>query len=205
MKRQILILDYGSGNVKSVLNICKYLEENTIISNDIDNIKKCSHIILPGVGSFKSSMDKVKKNLPLKEIMDQIIIKKKPILGICVGMQLLANTGYEFGEYTGLGLIDGSVKKLETNEYPLPNIGWNHVVVEKENILFKKLEKNNSFYFVHSFAFEAKNEDNIIASSLYEKKFVCAIQKENIFGVQFHPEKSQKSGIQLLKNFINIK
>ena len=204
MKRLILILDYGSGNVKSVLNICKYLDENTLISNDVENIKKCSHIILPGVGSFKSSMDKVKKNLPLKEIINQIINKQKPILGICVGMQLLANIGYEFGECSGLGLIDGSVKKLETDEYPLPNIGWNNVVVEKDSTLFKKLEKNNSFYFVHSFAFIPKNEDNIIATSLYEKKFVCAIQKENIFGVQFHPEKSQKSGIQLLKNFINI-
>ena len=204
MKRLILILDYGSGNVKSVLNICKYLDENTLISNDVENIKKCSHIILPGVGSFKSSMDKVKKNLPLKEIINQIINKQKPILGIRVGMQLLANIGYEFGECSGLGIIDGSVKKLETDEYPLPNIGWNNVVVEKDSTLFKKLEKNNSFYFVHSFAFIPKNEDNIIATSLYEKKFVCAIQKENIFGVQFHPEKSQKSGIQLLKNFINI-
>ena len=204
MKRQILILDYGSGNVKSVFNICKYIDDNTVISNDIENIKKCSHIILPGVGSFKSSMDKIKKNLPLEEIMSQIVNKQKPILGICVGMQVLANIGYEFGECPGLGLIDGLLKKLETDEYPLPNIGWNNVVVEKDSLLFKKLEKDNSFYFIHSFAFIAKNQDNIIASSLYEQKFVSAIQKENIFGVQFHPEKSQKSGIQLLKNFINI-
>ena len=204
MKRQILILDYGSGNVKSVLNICKYIEDNTLVSNDIEDIKKCSHIILPGVGSFKASMNKIKKNLPLEEIMNQIINKQKPILGICVGMQVLANIGYEFGEYAGLSLIDGSVKKLETNKYPLPNIGWNNIIIKKDNILFKKLEKNNSFYFVHSYAFIPKYSDNIIASSLYEKKFVCAIQKENIFGVQFHPEKSQTSGIQLLKNFINI-
>jgi imidazole glycerol-phosphate synthase subunit HisH len=204
MKRQILILDYGSGNVKSVLNICKYIEDNTIISNDVENIKKCSHIILPGVGSFKSSMDRIKKKLPLEEIMNQIINKQKPILGICVGMQVLSNIGYEFGECSGLGLIDGLVKKLETDKYPLPNVGWNNIVVEKDCVLFKKIEKDNSFYFVHSFAFIAKNEANIIASSLYEKKFTCAIQKKNIFGVQFHPEKSQKSGIQLLKNFINI-
>ena len=204
MKRQILILDYGSGNVKSVLNICKYIQDNTLISNDIENIKKCSHIILPGVGSFKSSMDKIKKNLPLEEIMNQIINKQKPILGICVGMQVLANIGYEFGECSGLSLIDGSVKKLETNKYPLPNIGWNNIIIEKDSVIFKKLDNDNSFYFVHSFAFSAKNKDDIIASSLYEKKFVCAIQKKNIFGVQFHPEKSQKSGIQLLKNFIDI-
>ena len=204
MKRQILILDYGSGNVKSVLNISKYIEDNTIISNDIENIKNCSHIILPGVGSFKSSMDKIKKNLPLEEIMNQIINKQKPILGICVGMQVLSNMGYEFGECSGLGLIDGLVKKLETDKYPLPNVGWNNIVVEKDSVLFKKLENDNSFYFVHSFAFIPKNEDNIIASSIYEKKFTCAIQKKNIFGVQFHPEKSQKSGIQLLKNFIAI-
>lgn len=204
MKRQILILDYGSGNVKSVFNICKYIEDNTLISNDIKNIKNCSHIILPGVGSFKASMDKIKKNLPLDEIKNQITNIQKPILGICVGMQVLANMGYEFGEFPGLGLIDGSVKKLEVNKYPLPNIGWNNIDVEKENELFKNLEKNNSFYFVHSFAFYVKNQQNIIATSLYEKKFVCAVQKENIFGVQFHPEKSQKSGIQLLNNFMNI-
>lgn len=204
MKRQILILDYGSGNVKSVFNICKYIENNTLISNSIEDIKKCSHIILPGVGSFKTSMDKIKKNLPIDEITNQIINKQKPILGICVGMQVLADKGYEFGEYTGLGLISGLVKKLETNEYPLPNIGWNNIIVERENILFKKIDQNNSFYFVHSFAFNANHKDNIIASSFYAKKFVCAVQKENIFGVQFHPEKSQKSGIQLLKNFIKI-
>ena len=204
MKRQILILDYGSGNVKSVLNICKYIEDNSLISNNIEDIKNSSHIILPGVGSFKASMNKIKKNLPIEEIMNEIINKQKPILGICVGMQVLANIGYEFGECTGLGLIDGSVKKLETNKYPLPNIGWNNIDVKKDNILFKKLEENNSFYFVHSFAFIAKNNVNVIASSVYENKFVCAIQKKNIFGVQFHPEKSQKSGIQLLKNFINI-
>ncbi len=204
MKRQILILDYGSGNVKSVFNICKYIENNTLISNDIENIKNCSHIILPGVGSFKASMDKIKKNLPVEEIINEITNKQKPILGICVGMQVLANIGYEFGEFPGLGLIDGSVKKLETNIYPLPNIGWNSINLEKENELFKKLEKDNSFYFVHSFAFDVKNRENIIATSLYEKKFVCAIQKKNIFGVQFHPEKSQKSGIQLLNNFMNI-
>lgn len=204
MKKLVLILDYGSGNVKSVLNICKYLDDNSLISNNIEDIKNSSHIILPGVGSFKASMDKIKKNIPIEEIMNEIINKKKPILGICVGMQVLANIGYEFEEYSGLGLIDGSVKKLETNKYPLPHIGWNNVDVKKNNILFKKLEENNSFYFVHSFAFIAKNSANVIGSSVYEKKFVSAIQKENIFGVQFHPEKSQKCGIQLLKNFINI-
>ena len=192
MKRQILILDYGSGNVKSVLNICKYIQDNTLISNDIENIKKCSHIILPGVGSFKSSMDKIKKNLPLEEIMNQIINKQKPILGICVGMQVLANIGYEFGECSGLSLIDGSVKKLETNKYPLPNIGWNNIIIEKDSVIFKKLDNDNSFYFVHSFAFSAKNKDDIIASSLYEKKFVCAIQKK-IFLVCNFIQKKVKS------------
>ena len=149
-------------------------------------------------------MDKIKKYLPIEEILNEIINKHKPILGICVGMQVFANQRYEFGEYSGISLIDGSVKKLETNKYPLPNIGWNNIDVKKDNLLFKKLEENNSFYFVHSFAFIPNNIDNVIASSIYENKFVCAIQKNNIFGVQFHPEKSQKSGIQLLKNFINI-
>jgi imidazole glycerol-phosphate synthase subunit HisH len=204
MKKKILILDYGAGNVRSVLNICKYIDDNTLISNNIEDINKSTHIILPGVGSFKASIDKIKKNLPLEMIMDQITHKQKPLLGICVGMQVLANIGFEFGESPGLNLIDGTVKKLETDKYPLPNIGWNSVTIEKKNILFKNLEKDNSFYFVHSFAFFPKNQNNIIGTSIYENKFVCAVQKENIFGVQFHPEKSQKSGIQLLKNFINL-
>ena len=204
MKKNILILDYGSGNVKSVFNICKFIHNNTIVSNDVEDIKKSSHIILPGVGSFKNSMERIKKNLPLEEIYNKIVINEKPFLGICVGMQVLADKGYEFGECQGLGLIKGSVKKLKTNKYPLPNIGWNNITIEKDNYLFKHLDNNNSFYFVHSFIFDPKNEQNIIASSIYENKFVCAIQNKNIFGVQFHPEKSQKSGIQLLKNFINI-
>ena len=204
MKSKIIILDYGAGNVKSVFNICKYIEDKTIVSNDAKDLKECSHIILPGVGSFKTSIDKIKKNLPIDEILSQILHQKKPLLGICVGMQVLASKGYEFGENLGLNLIQGTVTKLETSKYPLPNIGWHKIYIERENNLFKKIDKDNSFYFVHSFAFNVENNDNNIASSVYENKFVCAVQKENIFGVQFHPEKSQKSGIQLFKNFFNI-
>lgn len=203
-RKKILILDYGSGNVKSVFNISKYIEEDVIISNKIEEIKKSTHIILPGVGSFKTSMEKITKNLPIDEILKEIEIKKKPILGICVGMQVMASFGYEFEKCEGLNLIEGDVKKMEAKNFPLPNIGWNEVVIKKESLLLKNINEKDSFYFVHSYEFKPNNISDIISETYYENIFASSIQRENIFGVQFHPEKSQKSGIKLLKNFFHI-
>tara|TARA_X000000368_G_C23000208_1_gene698596 strand:+ start:633 stop:1253 length:621 start_codon:yes stop_codon:yes gene_type:complete len=203
-RKKILILDYGSGNVKSVFNISKYIEEDVIISNKIEEIKKSTHIILPGVGSFKTSMEKINKNLPIDEILKEIEIKKKPILGICVGMQVMASFGYEFEKCKGLNLIEGDVKKIEAKNFPLPNIGWNEVVIKKDSLLLKNINEKDSFYFVHSYEFKPINISDIISETYYENIFASSIQRENKFGVQFHPEKSQKSGIKLLKNFFHI-
>ena len=202
--KKIIILDYGAGNVKSVYNISRYIGNEVLISNTIKDIQSSSHIILPGVGSFKSSINKIKEKLPIDEIIHEIKNKQKPILGICVGMQILADIGYEFEMCEGLGLIPGKVEKLFTNNLPLPHIGWNNVEIKKKNPLFLDLDQENSFYFVHSYSFVPKDKKNIIGSTDYENVFVSAIQHENIFGVQFHPEKSQKSGIKLLKNFFKI-
>ena len=205
MRRKIIILDYGSGNIKSVLNICKHLDENSEISNDVNKIKNCSHLILPGVGSFGSSIEKIKKNLPIDEILNEINIQKKSFLGICVGMQVMATKGFEFGEHDGLNLIEGTVEKLKTDKLPLPNIGWGNIKLNNNEGIFSNLNNENYFYFVHSYEFKPENYKHVIATSDYEREFVCAIQKENIIGVQFHPEKSQKSGIRLLKNFFDLK
>ncbi len=203
-KKSICILDYGSGNVNSVNNLITFLNYKCIISNKDEDIINSSHLILPGVGSFGSSIKKIRENIPLDLLEDQVLKKGKPFIGICVGMQILANIGYEHGEFSGLGWIEGSVKKLNSRNLPLPHIGWNHIDIIKNSYLFKDLDEINDFYFVHSYFFDVKDESNIIATTSYANKFPVIIQKNNIFGIQFHPEKSQKAGIILLKNFINI-
>lgn len=203
MKKFVCILDYGSGNVRSVFNIFKKLLDDVFISNKQEDIKKSTHLILPGVGAFGASMEKIQKLIPLKIVEDCVFVDKKPFLGICVGMQVLADIGYEFGEHKGLGWISGNVRKLEAGQLPLPHIGWNDIKVLKSSPIAKGLRQND-FYFVHSFVFEAKDKENIIGVANYGEEFVAIVSKDNIYGVQFHPEKSQKSGMRLLNNFLSI-
>lgn len=203
MKKFVCILDYGSGNVRSVFNIFKKLLDDVLISNKQEDIKKSTHLILPGVGAFGASMEKIQKLIPLKIVEDCVFVDKKPFLGICVGMQVLADIGYEFGEHKGLGWISGNVRKLEADQLPLPHIGWNDIKVLKSSPITEGL-KQNDFYFVHSFVFEAKDKENIIGVANYGEEFVAIVSKNNIYGVQFHPEKSQKSGMRLLNNFLSI-
>lgn len=202
-KVNVCILDYGSGNVKSVFNIISQIQ-NTTVSNNEKDIKKASHLILPGVGAFKAAVVKIKKTIPLKILKDQVFNKKKPFLGICVGMQVLAEKGYEFGEYQGLGWIKGEVSKLQVANLPLPHIGWNNIKIEKNSPLTKGFKNRQDFYFVHSFVFRPKRKQDVIAYTTYGENFCSIIGYENIFGVQFHPEKSQKAGIILLQNFCSI-
>ena len=204
MGKKIVILDYGSGNVKSVFNLCSYLNDNVAISNEVKDIKNSSHIILPGVGSYNAAMKKIHKNLPVDNILEQLHNAKKPFLGICVGMQVLSDYGFEFEKSKGLGLINGSVKLLKTNTLPLPNIGWNEIKIEKKSPLFKNIDDKDCFYFVHSYCFYNDNKDDVIATTEYNYSFVSAIHFENIYGVQFHPEKSHNNGEKLLHNFALI-
>ena len=201
----ICILDYGSGNVGSVYNLVKYMNYNVLISNEDDIIRESTHIILPGVGSFGESMKKINNNLPMDLIHNEVVIRKKPFLGICVGMQVLAQKGFEFGEHQGLGWINGKVDKLNSGNLPLPHIGWNDIQIRNNSSLLENINEIKDFYFVHSFCFEAENDENIIATTNYGSEFTSIIQKENIVGVQFHPEKSQKLGMLLIKNFIENK
>ena len=200
----VCILNYGSGNVKSVFNLFKSITDNVVVSNNPVEISKSSHIVLPGVGAFGSAMRKIQDTLPMKVLEQSILIEKKPFLGICVGMQVMADRGIEFGEYAGLGWIMGSVEKLDSKNFPLPHIGWNNITCKQTSPLLTGLENEPDFYFVHSFAFHAKKPQHVLATTYYGEEFCSIIQQENIYGVQFHPEKSQRAGIKLAKNFLSL-
>lgn len=203
-KTKVCILDYGSGNVKSVFNIVSYLKYDVVISNKAEDIQNATHIILPGVGSFGSSMERIKNTIPIDVLKEEVFTNKKPFLGICVGMQVLADKGYEHGENDGLGWIKGEVKKIDSKDQPLPHIGWNDVDIKKDSPLFKKFADIRDFYFVHSFAFDVENKDLVATETEYGTNFCSSVEHDNIYGVQFHPEKSQKAGQLLLKNFLRL-
>lgn len=204
MNTFLCILDYGSGNVRSVYNLVSQLTQNVVISNDEKDIKRASHIILPGVGAFSASMEKIHARIPLQVLEKEVFVKKKPFLGICVGMQVLADYGYEFGKCKGLGWVSGIVKKIETEELPLPHVGWNEIHITKQNELTKRFTGKPDFYFVHSYIFHPNNSNEIVATTTYGETFCSILGKENIFGVQFHPEKSQTAGKILLENFLKL-
>lgn len=198
----VVIIDYGMGNVGSVQNAVASLGYPVKISCDASDIESASHIILPGVGAFGDGMNNL-HNFGLVDILYQaVVVKKIPFLGICLGMQLLADKGYEFGEHAGLGWVHGEVKKLIAPNLPLPHVGWDDIVVEhpEQNILFAQLPDTN-FYFLHSFHFNGVESSLITSTCEYGQKFVASFRQENIFAVQFHPEKSQVSGLHVLKNF----
>ena len=199
---KVCILDYGSGNVKSVKNLLQHLKVKSTISKKNKAIKDSTHIILPGVGAFGESIKKLRKNIDINFLEKEVLKNKKPFLGICVGMQLLADTGEEFGIHKGLGWIKGKVIKLKSKI--LPHIGWNEISIKKKNLLFQELNEKD-FYFVNSFHFDVKDKKLVLANTEYKNTFCSVVNKENIYGVQFHPEKSQLSGKQIIKNFLSIK
>ena len=199
----VVVIDYNTGNVDSVIKAVRLFGKNVILSNDIEIIKNSKKIILPGQGSFNYGMDQLNKLNLVKLIKTKANLDQTPILGICLGMQILANLGYENKVTEGLNLIDGKVKKISTN-LRLPHIGWNEVCIKKKNNLISKIENNKDFYFVHSYYYECIEKDCIIATSTYGHEFATIINKDNIFGVQFHPEKSLKSGLQIIRNFLEL-
>ena len=196
------ILDYGSGNVRSIANMLSSMDYDAITSNNEKDIYESSHIILPGVGSFGAAMKNIKNNLPLDVINDKVFGDETPILGICVGMQVMASEGEEFGRHAGLGWIPGQVSKLQTNSLPLPHVGWNSLEKKKDLRILANISDTSDFYFTHSFKFVADNLSSVIAHTTYEDTFASIIQNNNIFGVQFHPEKSQRAGQILISNFM---
>ena len=199
----ITIIDYGMGNIRSLQNALNYLGYDSKVTSSPEEIKTSNILILPGVGSFGQAMKNI-NNYGLKDVITEVAIKKGiPFLGICLGMQLLADCGEEDGINSGLGLIPGKVLKFKSNKIRLPHIGFNSLKYrDKSSNIFRNIQNNSDFYFVHSFYYECQNESNIIGTTEYGDEFVSAINKDNIYGFQFHPEKSQSNRLLLLNNFI---
>lgn len=204
----IAIIDYGIGNLTSISNAFKALNGNAVVTSDPDLILKADALVLPGVGAFADGMKNL-HNMNLTGVLNDMVIKRKiPFLGICLGMQLLAEISYEYGETGGLGWIKGKIDKIKFVEsvYKVPHIGWNDVHLKADDfVLFQGLGKSSTFYFVHSYYFipDKSEEDCIAGITHYSTDMVTMVQKNHIFGVQFHPEKSQGAGLTLLNNFIN--
>ena len=209
MKKHITIIDYGSGNILSAKkSFSKVINKNNLdaevsISSDPKTIKKSSHIVLPGQGAFETCKQGLEK-IPgmLEELNNFANIDKKPFFGICVGMQLLANNSLENGNHKGLGWIKGTIEKLPSDQLKMPHMGWNSIKLLKRNLTITP--KETDYYFVHSYYFKCENEKNIIAKTNYGIDFPSIINKENIYGLQFHPEKSSDQGLDIIKNFIEL-
>jgi imidazole glycerol-phosphate synthase subunit HisH len=202
----VAIIDFGISNLTSIYNAFKFISVSAHIIKEPPSIESFSHIVLPGVGTYLQGM----KNLQEKRFAEQITIhidKGKPLLGICLGMQLLSTAGEEFGLSNGLDIIPGVVAKIElrNNLLRLPHVGWNNVYYNKESPLWKDIPENSSFYFIHSYAYTNDTDSSyVIGTTDYDHQIIVGLQKDNVFGVQFHPEKSQKVGLQLLANFAEI-
>jgi len=207
---KVTIVDYKSGNISSVINSFKEVAKNKIdleVTSDLQKIRSSDKLVLPGQGSFKSCVDALNAINGLTEALSEFAINdKKPLLGICVGLQMFADIGYEETETKGLGWIPGKVSKIDNKDgvFKLPHIGWNEINIVKESKIFKNLDKNSHMYFVHSYEFIPDDKNVISATTDYSTNIVCAVEKENIFGTQFHPRKSDKTGLQMINNFINL-
>jgi len=203
----IAIVDYGLGNIRAFANVYKNLNVPFKIVSNSESLKNAKKIILPGVGAFDQAM-KLLDDSGMRALLDELVLKDQiPVLGICVGMQMLAKSSEE-GFLPGLGWIKGIVKKFDsstlTHSTHLPHMGWNNVIPKNECTLLGKLDKESRFYFLHSYYFQCDDNNNIAAVANYGIQFACAVNSGNIYGVQFHPEKSHYNGIQLLKNFANL-
>jgi glutamine amidotransferase len=206
----VTIVDYKSGNISSVINSFKEVAKDKVnieVTSDLNKIKSSDKVVLPGQGSFKSCVDALNNINGLVDTLNEFAINdKKPLLGICVGLQMFADIGYEEIETKGLGWIPGKVSKIDNKQgkFKLPHIGWNEISIIKKNEIYKDIENKSHMYFVHSYEFIPEDKNVISATTDYSSKIVCSVEKKNLFGTQFHPEKSDKIGLQIIKNFINL-
>ena len=209
MKKNITILDYGSGNILSAMqSFSRIIKSNELdadicISGNPESIKHSTHLVLPGQGAFETCISGL-KNIPgmLEELSNYTLEQKKPFFGICVGMQLLANNSEENGNHEGLGWIEGTIRKLPSKNLKMPHMGWNSIKVLNNN--FKITPKEADYYFVHSYYFDCKHQENILAETNYGINFPSIVCKENIYGFQFHPEKSSEQGLNIIKSFLKL-
>jgi glutamine amidotransferase len=206
----VTIVDYNSGNISSVINSFNEVAKDKVnikVTSDLNKIKLSDKIVLPGQGSFKSCIDALNNIDGLVDALNEFVkINKKPLLGICVGLQMFADIGHEETETKGLGWISGKVSKIDNQngKYKLPHIGWNQINIIKDSKIFKNIENNSHMYFVHSYEFVPEDKNFISATTDYSSNIVCSVEKENIFGTQFHPEKSDKIGLKIINNFISL-
>ena len=201
------IINYGSGNVHAIANLYKRLDIPHFVSEDHEELRKARKLILPGVGAFDETMQKLNRS-GLKDLLDELVLEKNtPVMGVCVGMQIMAESSEE-GILPGFGWIKGHVRKIDVSllkQKPhLPHMGWNSVQPTGNAALLQDIDCEKGFYFLHSFYFECQSESDVVATSLYGKSFACIVQNRNVLGVQFHPEKSHMNGIQLFKNYANL-
>ena len=207
---KITIVDYNSGNIRSVINSFKEVAKDKVnieVTADLSKIKSSDKVVLPGQGSFKSCVDALNRINGLTEALSEFTINnKKPLLGICVGLQMFADIGYEETETKGLGWLSGKVSKIDNQngKYKLPHIGWNQINIVKQSKIFENIDNNSHMYFVHTYEFVPKDKKVISATTDYSSNIVCSVEKENIFGTQFHPEKSDKLGLKIIDNFMNV-
>tara|TARA_B100000427_G_scaffold32808_1_gene23944 strand:- start:7658 stop:8293 length:636 start_codon:yes stop_codon:yes gene_type:complete len=211
MKKKVTIVDYGLGNIvsaqQSFLNVVQKnnLKADVIISDKPEDIFSSTHIVLPGQGAFESCIKGLRNISGMINALEETVLKKKiPFLGICVGMQLLAEKGFENGIHEGLGWIKGSITKLKSKDLKLPHMGWNNTEIINNSSKMKFITENKDFYFVHSYFFDCSNKQNIIGITNYGLDFPSIVGEENIYGVQFHPEKSSAQGLELIYNFLKL-
>jgi len=206
----VTIVDYQSGNISSVINSFKQVAKDKVkieITSNLNKIKSSDKLILPGQGSFKSCVNSMNSINGLSDALKEFtIINKKALLGICVGLQMFGDIGYEESETKGLGWIPGKVTKIDNQngKFKLPHIGWNEIEIVKESKIFKDIQNKSHMYFVHSYEFVPEDKSIISATTDYSSKIVCSIEKDNLFGTQFHPEKSDKVGLKIIENFLNL-
>ncbi len=203
----ITIVNYGSGNILAIGNIYKRLGIPFEVISEPDALQSASKLILPGVGAFDKTMTQLIES-GLKNSLDDLVLRKKvPVLGICVGMQILANDSEE-GNLPGLGWIDGHVRHLDTTKFThkphVPHMGWNNIEPLSDHPMLKEIDREQGFYFLHTYYFSCTNHGNVLCTTEYGGKFASGVYRDNIFGMQFHPEKSHQNGIRLLKNFAEL-
>ena len=207
---KVTIVDYNSGNISSVINSFKEVAQDKVnieVTSDLNKIKSSDKVVLPGQGSFKSCVEALNNIDGLTDTLNEFVMtSKKPLLGICVGLQMFADIGYEESETEGLGWISGKVSKIDNQngKFKLPHIGWNQIHIMKDSKILKSIEDKSHMYFVHSYEFIPEDKNVISSTTDYSSNIVCSVEKENIFGTQFHPEKSDKMGLKIIDNFINL-
>lgn len=203
----IAIINYGSGNIAAIANIYKQLKVPYVITNDLGELAKAEGYVLPGVGAFDATMRYLNDSGMVATLNEQVLVKKKKVLGICVGMQVMAESSEE-GSLAGLGWVRGRVRKIDASLIPanpkLPHMGWNSIAPKADAALFSGVDIQQGFYFLHSFYFDATDADDVVATVQYGNEFPCAVAHANVFGMQFHPEKSHSNGVAVFRNFAEL-